>query len=694
VIGRTGAWVDEVVFTAEVDEAAAVEKIQSGNLDIYAGGLQDSTLVAEIMADSDLDYVRYFVSSSSLLFNPSGPEFNDGRLNPFHNPKIRAVMNRLVDREYIVDQLGSDLYNPRLIPVFNGFPDYNRFLTRIQELENEYSYNVDVVKQTLAEEMQGMGASLVDDKWTYYDQPVTLIFLIRTEDQRRQIGDYIADQLESVGFTVDRRYLIFSESMSFFAQSEPSNGEWHLYTGSWSSLCSRFRDSGGDFELYYTPTSWLVFFPTYLEPADDFLDVARRLVEKDFTSLVERDQLFEKALSGALEDSSEVWLFESMAFTPWSSDIQVVKDLYFGVAASPAWPYTLRFAGTESGTVRWGQPDVIVGPWNPISGSGDPNDRSAILATQDYGIMPDPHTGLAWPQRIESAEVVVTSGLPVTATLDWVTVSYLDRIDVPEDAWVDWDAESQLFITAAEKFPAGITANIKSIVTYPADLFSKVAWDDGSPLSVGDFVMKMILTFDLGKPESPVYNLDYLANMDGTDSLDMFLSHFKGVRIISTDPLTIETYEDDFELDAELNVNTWWPNYPTGPGAWHTLGIGLRAEEDGQLSFSSQKAELGIDWMDYVTTGPHLAILNSYLEKHTNDNYIPYQSTLGQFVTSEEMSLRYANLSVWYAAHGHFWIGLGPFYLDSASSPLDTLTLKRNPSFPDPADKWAEFLAP
>ena len=41
----------------------------------------------------------------------------------------------------------------------------------------------------------------------------------------------------------------------------------------------------------------------------------------------------------------------------------------------------------------------------------------------------------------------------------------------PEDAWVDWDAKAQKFITAAEKYPNGLTANVKSVVVYPADLF-------------------------------------------------------------------------------------------------------------------------------------------------------------------------------------------------------------------------------
>lgn len=53
-----------------------------------------------------------------------------------------------------------------------------------------------------------------------------------------------------------------------------------------------------------------------------------------------------------------------------------------------------------------------------------------------------------------------------------------DQIVVPDDAWVDWDAEEMRFITAAEKYSEPVTANTRSTVAYPADLFTTVTWHD------------------------------------------------------------------------------------------------------------------------------------------------------------------------------------------------------------------------
>ncbi|TDA41693.1 MAG: hypothetical protein DSO07_03245, partial [Thermoproteota archaeon] len=50
------------------------------------------------------------------------------------------------------------------------------------------------------------GATLVGGKWQYQGKPVVIKFIIRVEDARKKIGDYVAGQLEKVGFTVERMY--------------------------------------------------------------------------------------------------------------------------------------------------------------------------------------------------------------------------------------------------------------------------------------------------------------------------------------------------------------------------------------------------------------------------------------------------------------------------------------------------------
>ena len=349
--------------------------------------------------------------------------------------------------------------------------------------------------------------------------------------------------------------------------------------------------------------------------------------------------------------------------------------------------------------MKIGTNDLFTQGWNPVAGSNWVWDAAVIRATTQGtagitntgGMMADPYTGLAYPERIESAELTHKEGLPIVQNLDWLTVNTAPQIDVPEDAWVDWDATNQKWITAAEKFPDGLTANTKSVVVYPADLFDTIKWHDGSPLSIGDFMMAMIQGFDPAKPESAIYD-ESLAL-----SLNAGLEAFKGVRVTSTDPLTIETYSDAYNSDAELNIQTWWPLSPfglSGEDSWQMFAISNLAEANKELAYTPDKSDaLQVEQTSWVG-GPSLEILAKYLDQATSEFYIPYEPTLGQYITKEEADLRYANLKKWYDEHGHFVVGTGPYYLDKVFTTEKSLVLKNNPDFPDLSNRWAMFSEP
>jgi peptide/nickel transport system substrate-binding protein len=683
---RQGAWLDSVVFTEEGSAVGTVSKLQADELDLYAYSITDPSLFQRVLEEPNLDHTVSHDSYNELTFNPYGPTFNDGRLNPFSVSAIREAMNRLIDRNYIAQVICGGMTKPRWLPVQSIGADHARYQATVESLEAEYAYDPGGAEAAIAAEMTTLGATLVDGKWHYNGEPVVLIALIRVEDERLEIGDYVADQMEAIGFTVDRQYKTSAEASSCWLMGDPTEGCFHFYTGGWVSTAIS-RDESSVFGEYYTPLGWGIPLWQAYTPSPEFYEVAEKLWNNDFTTLAERDDLFELALDLAMEDSVRVYLKENIGITPRRAEILIASDLAGGVYGAEMWPYVARFDGIEGGAMRVALPLLLDQPWNPVGGSNWVYDMMAIRATQDYAFIHDPNSGLVWPQRAERAEVVVQDGLPVTKTMDWVDLSFAPQIDVPGDAWVDWDAANQQFITAADAYPAGLTAKVKSTVYYPADLFSTVTWHDGNPLDLADFVMRLILTFDRGKPESEIYD-------EGAEgALDDFMSHFRGVKIESTDPLVITTYDDEFELDAELSVVGWWPNYARGPGAWHNLTAAIRAEAAGDLALSQSKADdLGVPWADFVA-GSSVDILDGWMDLPAAEDTIPYEPTLGDYIDPAEADSRWANLQAWYAARGHFWLGTGPFFLDSADPDADTLTLLHNPDFPDLAGRWDAFDA-
>jgi len=697
---RHGGWLDEIVVSV-VDGDSAVSQIVAGAIDFFSFGLASDKY--PVIKDAGISTTQSFGSYYGISLNPA--VFTDTtRLNPFSNRKIREALNWVIDRDYINQEIYAGGSLPRLLPITTQLVEYTNLIDTARALESKYAYNVDRAKEVIDAEMPGMGAELsADGKWQFNGAPVTLIFLIRSDGDgtRKPIGDYVSSQLEGLGFTVDRQYKKSSEAFPIWQGTTAADGQWHMYTAGYiPSGFGSLRDESGNIQQSYLNTSIQASEPYISNVADpEFQQLGDDLAQGNYSSKEERDAMMAKALELALEDSLFVWIVDQQTYSPYANNVQVTWDLATGPESTNVGPYNLRFKDQEGGTLKVGTNDLFTQPWNTVGGSNWAWDAGVMRATTmgtsnaggGGGLMADPYTGLAWPQRIASAELTYKEGLAINKNLDWLTVKTAPQIDVPEDAWVDWNAAEQRWITAGEKFPDGLTANIKSVVVYPDDLFETVKWHDGSPISVGDFVMSMIQGFDPGKPDSPIYD-ESLAL-----SIDAGLVSFKGYRITSTDPLTIESYNDAYVSDAELNVAPLWPQSPfglSGENTWEILAISNLAEEAGELAYTQDKADNAeIENTSWVG-GPSLEILAKYLDQAAAESYIPYEPTMGQFVTREEADLRYANLKKWYADHGHFWVGTGPYYLDQVFVTEKSLVLKNFTDFVDLADRWSIFSEP
>lgn len=802
---RHGGWLDEIDVSV-VAPGSEISQIQAGAIDLYSSGLPPAE--AKAVKDSGLGYVQSYSTYYGTMMNPA--VFKDPKvLNPFSDRKIREAMNWLVDRNYVNQEIYGGGALPKLTPLTTQLVDYTGVIDVARALESKYAYNIDKAKEVMSAEMTGLGATAgADGKWQFNGKPVTLIFLIRTDGDgtRKPMGDYISSQLEKVGFTVDREYKKSSEASPIWRQTDPVDGKWNMYTAGWGSP-GLTRDERTIFDYMYLPDSGQgeqVFYANK-NPDPEFLKLGQDLFNGNFKTLQERHDMIAKALPLAIQDSVQAWVVDTLHFYPFKKGLQVTYDLASGVESAAMSSYNLRWADKEGGTVKVGASDLLTDPWNPVAGDNWTWDGFVMQATTSYGVMPDPYTGLAWPMRIAKAEVTAQTGLPITQSLGWVTLNTADTIPVPDDAWAQWDAKNQVFVSAKDRaaadakakktfddvdsqaktaagaldfkavnaqalvkfvtdlgafytqasgnamdvatavgtadnkkaiadevtkikglvtdadrqtelvaFATGFiqgldtsgtlaagsgpdanytqTAKIKSVVTYPADLFKTVKWQDGSPISVADFIMPQIMQFDLANPESPIYDESMVANFEAT------LPSFKGFRITSTDPLTIEYYSDNYQSDAELDVATLWPTGSWGlaghENSWPVLALGNMAQAAGELAYTPDLADAKkIEYMSFIG-GPSLDILSKHLDEAESQSLVPYTPTLGKYITADEAKARYTALKAFYTAHKHFWVGTGPYVLDKVFTTEKTATLKNNPDFPDLADRWSSFSTP
>jgi len=710
--GYAGLAPERIVFFEETDQPKVIAMMRSGDVHLYGNAFASELYWDLIGADLHVD--RSYHSFYEILLNPAvdrhdEPFFNDGRFNAFGIQKVREAMYYLIDRQYIVDTILDGLGVARWTMLDPNFPPYAQAIGTCWALETKYQHDEDKAWELICEGMDDAGAYLADEygheisdrsrwrcdgcKWFYDSEPVVIIGLIREEDRRLEIGNYFADILEWHGFTVERIERTSGELAPIWLLSDPTEGQWSFYTGGWIS--NRIdRDQGGDYAFFYTPGAWEVplhqgfpidLFQSADETAEEVFD---RLARQDYSTIEERVSLLGRAEKWAAECAWHQWLFS--AASPWAtaSDVRVLADVAAGISGSYIWAHTARFVGENGepdpdGTLRVAVPSMLTTAWNPVAGSNWLYDAMIQRATEDWFVFPDPFTGLYQPHMVESAVCTVEEGIPMGATLDYVTVEYVSEISVPGDAWVDWDATVGEFITRSQKFPGGLTAKTKTQITFSDDLLS-TKWHDGSTFSIGDMLLPFILAFDRAKPESSVYD---------SSAGDPASSSFKGARILSRDPVQIEVYHDRFYLDAEAQVFNrigalFWPYYSQGMAPWHTIAASWLAEEEELRVWSEDKADnLGIDRQNWVA-GESLNILLEKAEEAQAINFVPYQSEMLQWIGWGEIFTRYENMQAFFDTYGHLWIGNGPMMIESIDPIAKIVTGVRFDGYRHEMDKF------
>jgi len=663
-------WFDEVVFFRVVEAPKAVEMMEKGDMDIYFKDIGDPTLFRRVRESPTLSYDFSYGLYYELTFNPVGPETLDGKLNPFYYPKIREAMNMLVDRQYIVDEILGGLAIPKYVPVCSGFPDYERHKDVIKSIESKYAYNFEKARQTIFDVLSKVpGVEYKDGKWLYKGEQIELKFIIRREDSRKQIGDYVSEQLEKLGFKVTRDYKTSREASPIWMGGNPAEGRWHLYTGGWVTTVVS-RDDSDNFQFFYSPKSGMAsispLWAAY-RPSPAFRDLADKLAEKKFTTIEERTAWMEKAFELALQDSVRVWLVDQTAAWVKRKEINAIAD-YSGGYWVGIWGFTLNRGGVKGGSLKIGSSDVLTGDaWNPIAGSNWIYDGMVSSATGMPAFVSDPKSGLPISLGfVKSVTIDAEKGLLTfqnPESKNWLTLTFVDSVTIPSDAWYGWDVEKKKVVTAGE---AGVTKAKVKIVAQYEDIIGKLEYHDGTVLSLADWVWSWPINFERASNKSALYDEAYVG------AFSSWREVFKAWRIVSENPLVIEWYTDYTNMDAELIASA----YVGLPGPWHTTAIGIKAEEKGVLAFGQDKAtKKKVEWMNYIA-GPSLDILSTILDEAITEGYIPFKELNSRYISVDEARARYSALKKWYSTYGHFWVGAGPYYLETADTMAKTAVLK------------------
>ncbi len=448
-------------------------------------------------------------------------------LNPFCFRDIRFAMNYIVDREFIV----SNIYKGFAIAKYALYGPDDPVFTELVDLVAKYkfTYNPQLANQIVSDVLTKAGAEFRGGKWYYNDKPVTIIGIIRIEDERFDIGNLFADELERLGITVMRQNLPFGEAITKVYATDPKDFEWFFYTEGWGKGA---LDKWDPWNLFFA-APWLGWMPGWGEPAwwnyrnetIDFYSRATGLME-GITSKEQWIDYLRKGTELSIRESVRIWIAAINNVYPASADLRgVTLDLGAGLR-NPFLYRGMYIPGKDTLVVghRWVFTARTV--WNPLDGFDDVYSVDPMRATWDPWVWRHPFNGEPLPFR-------------VTWTVE--TAGPTGTLEVPADA-IWWDAENDRWVYASELGRTEATSK----VVFDVSKFVGASWHHGQKITFADILAEWAINLDIAyDPEKS--ELEASVAGPSRETFDV---------IVAIRPLP-----DENKLEVYLNYWHFDPNY-------------------------------------------------------------------------------------------------------------------------------------
>lgn len=656
---RPGPAVEKVGFRAFAVEIVPLA-MEKGEVDIYIFPLRTAT-AKEMLLKPEVRMYQAPASSISLILNPApAPE---GELNPLSIREVRYAIQFIIDREFIANEVYRGLAAPQLTHVSPFDFDYLTVYELIKE--SGIRYDPELAKRMVKDAMLKAGAIEKDGKWFYEGKPVRLKFIIRVEDERREVGDTIARELEKLGFVVEPIYHPFATAIHKVYGTDPRVFEWHLYTEGWGKSATERYDYATINQMcspwFGNMPGWQeVGFWQYENPKLD--ELGKRIFMGDFKSLEERNELYKELTLLSLKESVRIWIATIRNNFPAVNGLLGVTG---DVVAGPRGIWTLREAYIE------GKDELTVGSlwvwterstWNPVGGFQDVYSVDIWRNIYDPPLWRHPFTGIPVPFRAHYK--VETAGPEAT-------------LMVPDDAFV-WDGE----LSKWREVGPGVRA--KSKVIYDYSLYLRSKWHHGEPITMADIIYSLYQSFDIAyDPDKS--KVEFAIATTSRPYLDTF----KGFRILNETAL--EVYVDYWHFIPDYIAEYAHPVGLSMP--WEVLAAMDNLVFERRMAAYSDTAseKFQVPWLSLVMD-KDARLVKTTLMDFLDKGFVPKMfKLLGKtLVSKEDAEKRYRAAIRWFDKYKHLVISNGPFYLARFDPPSQYAELRafRDPTYPFKPGDW------
>lgn len=662
VENKSGGYADQIKFIKFSNENVAYQQVSNGQLDAYFFQIP-LQLVEIAKKNPNLKVYEKEGLSYGLLINPYN---SSNSFNPFSIKEVRFALNFLIDRNFIVNNILKGFGEPIVEPYGSTSPEYQNVLPIIDPLK--IRYDAKFAQNIINDAMSKVGVTLDSNgKYTMEGKPVTVKILIRNDDLlRKSFGDYVAAELDNIGFTVNKEYGDLTKANRIVYGSDPANLEWNLYTESLISN-SFLRYNPGTVTQMYAP--WFGSMPGSQNPVfwqytNSTIDnLTQKLIFNNFTSESERNELLQEAEAVGIEEA--VRLFFARSYDPYISSSHIsglINDYSAGIANKLSLLNAMKNNENNS-TLNIGMIQIYQGAWNNVKGCSDFYCRIIYSLIADSPTFSNPYSGDPEPLR-NKWNNVISNG-------------YNDTIPVSEKS-IRWNPLNQSWET---NMGLNNTALTKVTIT---PLYSE--WHNGVPIDKYDMLYSYYFPYEWStdtKDDDLTFDAEYASLVFPT------LSLIKGIEFHENG--TLDTYVDLWHYDKKQipPYGTLWPSEP-----WEITAATERLVTDNKLSYSKSDANIkGIDQLS-LNLPIQSELISAELTKMINEKYIP--NSLKGIVPLDYVLDRYNASIQWINKHHHAVIGNGPYYLDEFNPSGGVVTLKafRDDTYPIKTGQYSKFTSP
>ena len=658
---QKGAYTDNLQFIQYLDGNIALHDIQAGNLDTYFFRIPLET-VASISKDPNVKIYEKNAGSFGFLLNPA-PSKNPNILNPFQFKEIRFAVNYLINREFVVDEILNGYGSVQIDPFGISSPEYEALIPVIESYN--FKYNPSLAKGIIEKSLISHGATKLDGKWTYNGSPISIKLMIRSDDlPRKSMGEMLANELEKIGFTVQRDYGDLNKANLVVYGKDPQELSWQVYTEGFGGTSQFVRYNPSTAAQMYSP-----YFgsmpgrgnPSFWNYQNSTLDKKTQSIEfSNFTSEEERNELLRQALTLGIQESVRLFVAQNIDPYAASSSIKgLINDFGAGISTSKSLINARSIKNTSS--INVGVKEIYQGAWNNVGGCNDIYCTNILSLVSDSPTSRNPYTGEVIPLRNEWTNIT--------------TMGPEKRLAVDNDA-VTWNPSDQKWEEVGKN-------TSKSKVTLHM-VFSN--WQNGQAMNKADLLYQLYFPYEWS---SKINSTDQTYDPEYAQPAQVALKYLRGTKFLNNS--TLVSFVDYWHFDKK-EIADFASVWATSP--WEVNAAIERLVKNGVFAYSRTEATVkNIEWLSLIIPS-HAQAIKQELEKMKAEGFVP--APLKGMVSVDEALKRYDASIKWITEHNHAIIGNGPYEIKNYNPAGRVISLAafRDSSYPFPKGYWSIYESP